>query len=125
MRELVLVTIVGVLGCGGSANPPIADAPPGQSDAPPGQSDAPPGQPDAPPGGLTCAAFCGDIMAHCTGANLQFATTSDCLSSCATWDIGDVSDDNGNTLGCRTYHAGVPATASPDIHCRPLAGIRA
>jgi len=75
--------------------------------------------PDAPMGGgdLTCANYCGKIMANCTAANAQFDDMDKCLQSCAKYPMGAVADTSGNTLGCRLYHAGNAAT-TPDVHCR-------
>jgi hypothetical protein len=40
------------------------------------------------------------------------------MTSCSSYPVGDVADTSGNTLGCRTYHAGAPAMTAPDMHCR-------
>jgi hypothetical protein len=126
MTRLLIATISLAAACGGGN--PSRDAPAGgdgpRIDAPPGSADAridgPPGQPDADTG-LSCATYCSTVMANCTAANLQFDDLADCLSSCVTWPPGDLSDTLGNTLGCRYYHAGVPATNNAGIHC-PHAG---
>ena len=67
---------------------------------------------------LTCANYCTSIMANCTGANQQYSSAAECMSSCAHAPVGLVADTSGNTLGCRSYHAGMPAMTGPDLHCR-------
>jgi len=46
-----------------------------------------------------------------------YATQQECEDVCASFPIGAVSDTAGNTVGCRTYHAGAPAMGNPDLHC--------
>lgn len=114
-----LLLAAALAACGGgnpSGDAPRLDARPGTADAPPGTPDAPPGTPDAPPV-LSCANYCATVMAHCAGTNAQWETLGDCLASCATWPLGTEADNAGNTLGCRLYHAGVPATNNATIHC--------
>src|SRR5262245_9550776 len=79
--------------------------------------DAPMGNPDSPPVQLSCATYCASVMGNCTTANEQFSSMSDCMNSCATWPMGTAADQSGNTLGCRTYHAGA-AAGNPGLHCR-------
>ena len=72
----------------------------------------------------TCAAYCDAVQSACTDGNAQYASAADCLAYCETWGqlpAGDVSDTSGNTIGCRTYHAGVAATTDAALHC-PHAG---
>jgi len=69
--------------------------------------------------------YCTLIQANCTGDNQQYISEANCLATCAVFDIGMGGDTNGNTLGCREYHAGAPAEMNPDIHCGhagPLGG---
>ncbi|MFO0726199.1 MAG: hypothetical protein U1E65_20615 [Myxococcota bacterium] len=65
---------------------------------------------------LTCAEYCTKITANCTGANGQYSDNAACLTACAGFPVGAAADTSGNTLGCRTYHAGAAMTA-PDVHC--------
>jgi hypothetical protein len=65
-----------------------------------------------------CESYCTSIMDNCTAANQQFSSMAQCMTSCATYPVGDPADTSGNTLGCRTYHAGTPAMTAPDMHCR-------
>jgi hypothetical protein len=74
---------------------------------------------------LSCPDYCTTVMASCTndpaaGNFAQYGDTAACEAICATFPIGTVEDKAGNTLGCRTYHAGV-AEAMPGTHC-PHAG---
>ena len=66
--------------------------------------------------GLTCAAYCDAIQTNCTGDVAQYASADTCLAACAAFPAGTAADTSGNTLGCRTYHAGA-ASAGPDVHC--------
>ena len=54
------------------------------------------------------------------GGNDQYFSASACLAACAVLPDGAASDTSGNTVGCRTYHAGAAASA-PAVHC-PHAG---
>lgn len=73
---------------------------------------------DSPPDDtLSCDSYCGEIMQNCTGANQQYGTMAECTASCSRWPMGAVADTGGNTLGCRTYHAGAAMTGA-DVHCR-------
>jgi hypothetical protein len=69
----------------------------------------------------TCADYCGDIMANCTNDNQQYTTEADCMATCVAFDTGVLDAMQGDTLGCRQYHAGVPATMDAALHC-PHAG---
>ncbi len=67
-----------------------------------------------------CQYYCDLIQAACTGANAQYDSVDSCVSYCTTYGalpLGANEDVDGNTVGCRTYHAGVAATVAPDVHC--------
>lgn len=64
----------------------------------------------------TCAAYCAAVQANCTGANAQYQSNAECLTACALMPLGAASDTSGNTVGCRTAHAGF-AMATPTPHC--------
>ena len=105
MRGSLVSVIAGLAlaACGGDDGGATVDGPPG-------------GNPDSPPAQLSCASYCGAIQANCTGTNAQFGTAAACMATCATWTVGTTADQMGNTLGCRTYHAGA-AAGSPAVHC--------
>jgi hypothetical protein len=65
---------------------------------------------------LSCDAYCADVMANCTAENAQFETVENCVASCKAYPVGTADDQSGNTLGCRTYHAGA-AASDPATHC--------
>jgi hypothetical protein len=71
----------------------------------------------------TCAFYCTQMMANCTGANAQYTSAEECLSYCngARWAPGMEGATSGNTLACRIYHGGGPAMMMPGTHC-PHAG---
>jgi hypothetical protein len=71
------------------------------------------GPPDSG-GDPTCAQYCTNIAAKCTGTNAQYASDADCAKSCATFPTGSLRDTSGNTLGCRLYHAN---NAPAETHC--------
>lgn len=73
---------------------------------------------DATTGGdaLSCESYCATISAHCTGEHAQYGTAETCLATCAAFPPGLPADTGGNTLGCRTYHAGAAADM-PEVHC--------
>ncbi len=70
-------------------------------------------------GAPTCESYCADITAACTGDNAQYADADACLAYCTNSQlpIGATGDVDGNSLGCRTYHAGVAAQTDPAVHC--------
>jgi len=68
----------------------------------------------------TCAAYCTSVMTNCVGANAQYPDNATCLAVCANYPVGLDADTTGNTLGCRTYHAGAAASGAA-LHC-PHAG---
>lgn len=68
----------------------------------------------------SCDAYCASVMKSCTGDNAVYVSNDACMGVCATFDIGAAADTTGNTVGCRTYHAGAAAMA-PTEHC-PHAG---
>ena len=67
-----------------------------------------------------CTAYCATIMSNCTAGNAQYPSTDSCLGACASFPPGNVGATSGNSLGCRTYHAG-NAAANANVHC-PHAG---
>jgi hypothetical protein len=63
-----------------------------------------------------CDAYCKSITDNCTGEHSQYGAPEFCQGSCAAFPLGEASDMSGNTLGCRTYHAGA-AAMDPAVHC--------
>ena len=79
-----------------------------------------------PPPAPTCEDFCAKVAVACTGANVQYANPGECISYCKNEGkipAGATTDKSGNTIGCRTYHAGLAAVSSSNAasHC-PHAG---
>jgi hypothetical protein len=72
-------------------------------------------------GGLSCEAYCADVIEHCQDGQAQYGDMGWCQAVCAHLPVGTLGDTSGNTLGCRAYHAGVPAQMDPQTHC-PHAG---
>lgn len=66
----------------------------------------------------SCAGYCAQVTANCTGDNLQYKDQNDCMTYCAAakWPAGVPDEMAGNTLACRIYHSGV-AKGDPVTHC--------
>ncbi|MEZ4469038.1 MAG: hypothetical protein R3F43_32550 [bacterium] len=73
-------------------------------------------------GGAVCGSYCDvycDLMArNCAGT---YADEIACQASCAGFPDGNTGDQSGNSVQCRIYHAGLPASADAQTHC-PHAG---
>lgn len=83
-----------------------------------GGSTSPDAAVDAPGGSLSCTSYCQTIQTNCTAAaTKQYNDADQCERTCAFMPVGAMSDTQGNTLGCRLYHAGAPAAGNPTMHC--------
>lgn len=71
-----------------------------------------------PTGGqqLSCDDYCATITTNCADANKMYADMAACMGSCSAFPAGTAADAMGNTLGCRTYHAGA-SKDDPGTHC--------
>ncbi len=67
----------------------------------------------------TCAEYCTELQASCTGSNAQFASEQNCLDTCALYPMGDAGDTAGHSRACRAYHGGLASVdaAGADEHC--------
>ncbi len=72
---------------------------------------------DGTPDELSCENYCTQIASSCTGGNQQYGSMTECMATCGHFPLGALADTTGNTLGCRTYHAGAAMTGA-DVHCR-------
>ncbi|MBK8258750.1 MAG: hypothetical protein IPK82_39600 [Polyangiaceae bacterium] len=70
---------------------------------------------------LSCDDYCATLATNCTGDQSQFGGDAECKAVCANYPVGMAADTSGNSLGCRTYHGGTPASMDPGTHC-PHAG---
>jgi hypothetical protein len=68
-----------------------------------------------------CADYCTAYLANCTGDNNAYKNEADCLDQCSHFYPGEKGATEGDSVGCREYHAGNPALSDPDTHC-PHAG---
>ncbi|HEX2687712.1 MAG TPA: hypothetical protein VHN14_13895 [Kofleriaceae bacterium] len=77
---------------------------------------------DMAPLALDCPTYCAEIQKNCTGANLQYPNTDQCIHACPSYAVGtsNVADTAGNTLGCRINYAAAAATMAA-VEC-PRAG---
>ncbi len=66
---------------------------------------------------LSCASYCTEVMTNCKGANEQYKSMDSCMNVCAALPPGTLGVTDGNSLGCRQYHGGAPAVATPVLHC--------
>jgi hypothetical protein len=73
--------------------------------------------------GLSCQSYCATMQENCKNENAQYPSLESCMAVCATFPAGTETDTQGNTLGCRSYHAGAAqgTTADATLHC-PHAG---
>ncbi|MEC9071313.1 MAG: lamin tail domain-containing protein, partial [Myxococcota bacterium] len=70
-----------------------------------------------------CHAYCDLVAANCADASAIGFGDDTCLDACALYpsDPDYEPGDGGNSVECRTYHAGDPAGGDPATHC-PQAG---
>jgi len=68
------------------------------------------------PAAPTCAAYCTEYFKNCTDDNNVYVDEADCNTKCEPWYQGDMADVDGDTVGCRLYHAGA-ALGDPIVHC--------
>jgi hypothetical protein len=113
MIRLGLVLSLALVGaCGGGT--PSGDAGPSDSGTP--SSDA-----STPDRATACAAYCTAVTSACTGANMQYASMDACVMACssASYEVGTTGATMGNSIACRTYHAGVAAMSAMNamVHC--------
>ena len=66
---------------------------------------------------LDCKSYCAEVMTNCKTANEQYKSMDSCMNVCAALPPGTLGATDGNSLGCRLYHGGAPAVATPDLHC--------
>jgi hypothetical protein len=62
---------------------------------------------DARPSSPTCAAYCDDIGAACTGDSAAYTNKSECLAVCDTMPLGTTGERAGDSVACRDYFATV------------------
>jgi len=68
--------------------------------------------------GNACDAYCDSAMQNCTDGNALFDSRTECMATCGSFPTsGNDGDATGNSLQCRTYHVGVPASYDPATHC--------
>ena len=66
--------------------------------------------------GDRCAAYCDQVMGHCTGGDALFPDRGACLSVCGTFPVGSEFAAGGDSVQCRLMHASYPAAGDPS-HC--------
>lgn len=71
---------------------------------------------DAP----TCDLYCTRYFSNCEADLNLWADMDECMSTCAQWYPGAVTDDSGHSIGCRAYYANL-AAGDAELHC-PNAG---
>ncbi len=72
--------------------------------------------------GEVCEMYCSLHQLNCSGVESVYDSVALCRNTCAVLDqSGDHGDwrteVEGDTVQCRTYHFGQPASEFPDVHC--------
>ena len=68
----------------------------------------------------SCATYCGEVTATCTGDSAQYASEASCVEYCDTWaqlPAGEELDTSGNSIACRFYHSAVADATELEAHC--------
>jgi len=71
--------------------------------------------------GLDCETYCQDYASACGDFSEYAGSNEVCLKQCSQWPEGSLKDVEGDTLGCRLYHARVAGMTDAAVHC-PHAG---
>jgi hypothetical protein len=61
-------------------------------------------------GATACDAYCDTMQSNCAGANAQYPSKAACVKACNFIPEGAPSDQAGNSLACRVFHAAAAAT---------------
>ena len=68
-------------------------------------------------GAPACADYCSTYFQNCKDGNDVYeGDEAACMDACKMWYAGTDADTAGDTIGCRTYHAGA-ALGDPVTHC--------
>ena len=68
--------------------------------------------------GSWCDVYCALGFEHCEGPNKLYDTEAECQSTCAMISTGgEANDTEFDSVQCRIYHLGAPASQAPDTHC--------
>ncbi|MCH9680408.1 MAG: hypothetical protein K0V04_03155 [Deltaproteobacteria bacterium] len=65
---------------------------------------------------LECGAYCELYMSSCQDF-AEYANMQHCMDHCGQWPEGAMEDVDGDSLGCRIYHAGVASSIDAQLHC--------
>lgn len=120
--SLLLAAALAAAGCADdelAAAPAPGDA--GLADNRVDPLDATPSDAQEPAPAVTCEEYCALVDDACRGSFAPYASRAECRAFCAAMPAGDRSDRTTNSVSCRAYHAGIPATTTPAVHC-PTAG---
>ncbi len=65
-----------------------------------------------------CELYCDNVQTNCnSGNNRIYQDRTTCLSTCERFPSVGTATSAGNSVECRTFHAGAPASANPDAAC--------
>ncbi len=67
--------------------------------------------------GSLCEAYCSQMAANCGETNSGYASQTACMAACEPMPVGNYNDVSGDSVQCRTYHAGFPAISDQALHC--------
>jgi hypothetical protein len=68
-------------------------------------------------GAVSCMAYCTAVMNTCKGFYQQYLDMGECMTACALLPLGTATDPTGNTISCRTTHAGYATGTNVVPHC--------
>ncbi len=68
---------------------------------------------------LSCDSYCDLYLDSACGDFKEYDNKEACLAQCAQWPLGEADALEGDSLGCRIYHATVADSTDPLIHPPP------
>lgn len=72
---------------------------------------------DPDPVSDACEDYCTLALRNCMGTEAQYSDLNACMAVCEVIPLGSPADRSGNTVGCRTFWAGV-SEGEPEVNCR-------
>lgn len=71
---------------------------------------------------LTCESYCAEIAKTCDGDKAQYRDKTECLKACGMLDLGNATDGETNSIGCRLRHAQTAKTREDCAVAGPFGG---
>jgi hypothetical protein len=82
-----------------------------------GEGPDPSGTGGAPPAPNLCERYCDEVTTNCKGKYEQYRTFDQCIEVCKRLPLGEVGDDDVNTVSCRVKQAEF-AASEPFLYCK-------